>query len=203
MISSHLPLLFILALSIITQGAAAIMAFKLTGITGRRSAWILISVALAFMAVRRVVPFCRLIMGDLSLPPDPLNEVIGLALSITMAAGIARIAPLFIERKQAEEALHLQAVELEKEVAERQMAQKDLQEKALLLEDEIKKRQMAQEAVEKLNKELEQRVRERTTELEEKNAELQKTLQTFVGRELRMVELKERIRELEGQSSGN
>jgi hypothetical protein len=149
------------------------------------------------MAVRRVVPFYRLIMGDLSLPPDLLNEVIGLALSITMATGIARIAPLFIERKLAEEALHLQAVELEKEVAERQMAQENLQEKALLLEDEIKKRQKAQDAVEQLNKELEQRVRKRTAELEEKNAELQKTIQTFVGRELRMVELKERIRELE------
>jgi hypothetical protein len=202
MMNATFLILFILALSIIIQATAAIMAFKLVGITGRRSAWILIAVALAFMAIRRVVPFCRLIIGDLSLPPDPLNEVIGLALSITMAAGIARIAPLFIERKQAEEALHLQAVELEKEVAERQMAQEDLQEKALLLEDEIKKRQMAQDAVEKLNKELEQRVQERTAELEEKNKELQKTIRTFVGRELRMVELKERVKELEKKGGG-
>jgi len=48
-----------------------------------------------------------------------------------------------------------------------------------------------------LNEQLEQRVRERTVELEEKNAELYKMNRLFVGRELRMVELKERIRELE------
>jgi PAS domain-containing protein len=101
------------------------------------------------------------------------------------------------ERNHAEEALHLQAVELEDEVAERQVAQENLQEKALLLEEEIEKRQEAQDELEQLNENLEQRVQERTTELEEKNAELHKMNRLFVGRELRMVELKERIRELE------
>lgn len=101
------------------------------------------------------------------------------------------------DRKRAEEAIHLQTVELEQEVAERQMAQENLQEKALLLEEEIGKRQEAQAELERLNAELELRVRERTVELEEKNAELHKMNRIFVGRELRMVELKERIRELE------
>lgn len=203
MINAHFPVLFILALSIIIQAAAAIMAFKLIGITGRRSAWILIAVALTFMAVRRVVPLYRLIIGDVSLPPDPFNEVIGLVLSITMAVGIARIAPLFIERKRAEEKLHLQAVVLEDEVAKRRMAQEDLQEKALLLEDEIEKRCIAQSAVEKLNEELEQRVQERTAELEKKNADLQKMIKIFVERELRMAVLKERNKELEAKPQGN
>jgi PAS domain S-box-containing protein len=103
------------------------------------------------------------------------------------------------ERKRAEEALHFQTVELEEEVAERQMAQESLQEKALLLEEEIEKRQRTQEELEQLNEELEQRVKERTAELEEKNAELHKMNRLFVGRELRMVELKERIKELEEQ----
>jgi PAS domain S-box-containing protein len=102
------------------------------------------------------------------------------------------------ERKHAEEALQLQAVELEEEVAERQMAQENLQEKALLLEEEIERRFLIQGELETLNEQLEQRVKERTTELEEKNAELYKMNRLFVGRELRMVELKERIRELEG-----
>ncbi|GAM10789.1 methyl-accepting chemotaxis protein McpB [Geobacter sp. OR-1] len=101
------------------------------------------------------------------------------------------------ERKRAEETLHLQTTELEEEVAERQRAQESLQEKALLLEEEIEKRQKAKEELERLNESLEQRVKERTAELEEKNAELYKMNRIFVGRELRMVELKARIRELE------
>jgi len=107
-------------------------------------------------------------------------------------------------RKRAEEAIHLQAVELEEEVAERQMTQENLQEKALLLEEEIEKRQQAQDELERLNNELEQRVRERTAELEaksdeleHKNRELERFNKLFVNRELKMVELKERICELE------
>lgn len=107
------PIVFILALSIIVQATAATMAFRLIKITGRRLAWILIAVALTLMAVRRVVPLYRLSMGDLALPPDPVNEIIGLALSAAMAVGIARIAPLFLERQQAEadRLAHLQFLE--------------------------------------------------------------------------------------------
>ena len=101
------------------------------------------------------------------------------------------------ERKRAEEALHFQTVELEEEVSERQVAQENLQEKALLLEEEIEKRQKAQVELEQLNERLEQRVKERTTELEVKNTELARMNRIFVGRELKMVELKERIKELE------
>jgi GAF domain-containing protein len=44
---------------------------------------------------------------------------------------------------------------------------------------------------------LEDRVKERTTELEKKIAEIERLNRLFVGRELRMKELKERIGELE------
>jgi PAS domain S-box-containing protein len=57
------------------------------------------------------------------------------------------------------------------------------------------------EKLRSLNEELEQRVKERTAELEVKNAELYKMNRLFVGRELRMVELKEKIRELERKSA--
>lgn len=56
---------------------------------------------------------------------------------------------------------------------------------------------LVEERLRKLSEELEQLVQERTAELEAKNADLQKMNKLFVGRELRMAELKERIRELE------
>ena len=56
-----------------------------------------------------------------------------------------------------------------------------------------------EESLRQLTEELENRVRERTAELEAKNFELARLNRLFVGRELRMVELKERIRELEAK----
>jgi signal transduction histidine kinase len=106
MINSISPIGFILVLSIIVQATSAIMAIKLIGITGKRAAWIFIAFAITLMAVRRIVPLFRMITGDLSIAPDPVNELIGLIISISMLIGIAFIAPLFIERKRADEVQH-------------------------------------------------------------------------------------------------
>jgi PAS domain S-box-containing protein len=62
---------------------------------------------------------------------------------------------------------------------------------------DITERKMAEESLNRLNEELEQRVQERTAELAAKNAELERMNRIFVGRELRMIELKGQIRELE------
>ncbi len=62
---------------------------------------------------------------------------------------------------------------------------------------DITERKQAEQEIHKLNAELEQRIKERTKELERRNYELEQMLKAFVDRELKMVELKERIRELE------
>jgi len=66
---------------------------------------------------------------------------------------------------------------------------------------EIEERKHAEEELYKLNALLEKRVIGRTAELEKKNADLETILKAFVGRELRMLDLKKQIAELEKSTS--
>ena len=62
---------------------------------------------------------------------------------------------------------------------------------------DITERKKAEEELNKYREHLEELVKERTAEIEEKTAKLERLNKLFVGRELSMKELKERIRELE------
>jgi len=65
---------------------------------------------------------------------------------------------------------------------------------------DITEHKKAEYKIHKLNQELEKRVQERTAELEDKNAELEHMNSVFVGRELRMAELKKQIAKLENDT---
>ena len=95
----------VLAVSVLLQYLAAILAFRLIRVTGRRTAWALIATAVFLMAVRRSITLFRLLSGDLTLPPDLTAELVALVISVLMVAGIAWIAPLFHAVRKSEEAL--------------------------------------------------------------------------------------------------
>ena len=67
---------------------------------------------------------------------------------------------------------------------------------------DIGERKKAQAELTEYRDHLEELVRRRTAEIERQKAELERLNRLFVGRELRMIELKGRIRELEGQGGG-
>ncbi|EKE01602.1 MAG: Diguanylate cyclase/phosphodiesterase with PAS/PAC and GAF sensor(S) [uncultured bacterium] len=89
-----------IAVSVISQLAAAFFAIKLIRITGKHWAWIAISVSLIFMAVRRVIAFYFVISGSHFV--FHVNELIGLLLSIIMLFGIVGIASIFDSIKESE-----------------------------------------------------------------------------------------------------
>jgi PAS domain S-box-containing protein len=67
----------------------------------------------------------------------------------------------------------------------------------ITLIDDITKRKEYEKKINRLNVDLEKKVKDRTLELESKNRELERMNKLFVGRELRMKELKKIIEELE------
>ncbi|MFH1196450.1 MAG: PAS domain S-box protein [bacterium] len=113
MINFKLLTILILGLSISIQILTAFRAVKLIEITGKRTAWSFIAVALVLMALRRIVPFFRSIIEFNNYTPDIINETIALIISICMAFGIWRIKPLFIERKRIENELRTKTLELD------------------------------------------------------------------------------------------
>ncbi|RJQ40248.1 MAG: PAS domain S-box protein [Nitrospiraceae bacterium] len=102
-------ILFLLSIGL--QLAAAVYALLLIRITGRRLAWILLSLAMVLMAWRRIVSFSSFLIEGKAITFD-LPEVIALIISALMLAGVLRIGTYFRsiriaekEREQAEEAL--------------------------------------------------------------------------------------------------
>jgi len=112
-------LLIIIGLAALAQLLAAFLALRLVRITGGRTAWVLIALALCFMALRRGIKLWRWFSGDYSDPPDLFDDVVSLAISGGMLAAVLWIPPLFLTIKRAAETLQRAKEELEIQVAAR------------------------------------------------------------------------------------
>lgn len=94
----------ILAGDLVLQFTAACLALRLIRITGKKSAWSLLALAIAFMSVNRFV----LIYHDAFTGKQAdLTDIIRLVISALMVAGVALIGPVFRLLKTNEEKFRL------------------------------------------------------------------------------------------------
>jgi hypothetical protein len=99
-----MELTYVTCLSVLFQAIAVVFALRLIRVSGSRWAWVMISMAILGMAVRRSITLFRLFSGDPPQPLDLMYETIGLFTSLSMLAGILFVAPIFesIRRKEEE-----------------------------------------------------------------------------------------------------
>jgi PAS domain-containing protein len=106
----------VVGFSVLFHSLAAILAFRLIKITGHRSAWLFITIAIIIQLIRRVLSFGAVMTGaeTLSLKPD---ELIAMLISFFMLIGVAWIAPLFLSIRRSEEAMQSAKIKAEEERA--------------------------------------------------------------------------------------
>ncbi len=92
----------VLAVSVLLQLAAALVALRLIWLTGAGRAWVLIASAVFLMAVRRSITLFELIARGFSEPPSLSAELVALVISVLMLAGIAWIGPQFRSIRKSE-----------------------------------------------------------------------------------------------------
>jgi PAS domain S-box-containing protein len=97
---------FILLIAIAIQFTAAVLALRLVWITKKTFAWTSIAIAIVLMGLRRCFTLYEWYSRGLGLlPVDISTEIVGLATTVFMLAGVALIAPLFTEIKRSEDLL--------------------------------------------------------------------------------------------------
>ena len=74
------------------QFSAAVLAFRIGWLKGRRLAWSAIAVAILLMGIRRSVTLSRVILQD-GVQPDLVAEAIALAISLLLVLGFWAIRP--------------------------------------------------------------------------------------------------------------
>jgi len=93
----------ILAVSLVLQIVAAVLALRLARITGKRLAWSLVATAVCLMAIRRTITLVGAIFLD--APINASAELVALGISVLMVVGIGWIEPLVLTRRRVEEVM--------------------------------------------------------------------------------------------------
>jgi len=116
---------FTIGTSVLIQLITVFFALRLIKITGGITAWIFISAALVLMGGRRVASLLEA-FNNPSYHPELSFELLGLATSLLMLAGVILIFPLFKTIKQSGEKHRRLVRELQDTVAELRRSEKKL-----------------------------------------------------------------------------
>ncbi|MFQ5416368.1 MAG: PAS domain-containing protein, partial [Myxococcota bacterium] len=92
----------LLGISILFHLGAALLALRLIRITGSRTVWATIAVAVFSMGVRQSLTLYRLLTGD-TAALDPVAEGVAFAISLLMFFGLAAIGPLFVSLRRTQD----------------------------------------------------------------------------------------------------
>jgi len=95
----------VIILSILFQLMAAILALRLIWITTKKGAWFLVAAGITLMTVRRLESYLQLVTGGATMRSELVFEIVGLAISVLLFAGIYLIRPLFASMVHSEEEL--------------------------------------------------------------------------------------------------
>ncbi len=97
-----MDIFLVLEISILFQITALVIAIWLIKVTGKKKAWIILAAALAVMTLRRVYTFYSFYRGGAVTTVNLNEELLGIAASLLLAAGMALTVPLIQSIKQAE-----------------------------------------------------------------------------------------------------
>jgi len=88
--------------SLFFQFVAAYLALRLVRVTGRNTAWLVITAAVSVLALRRCFTLSSWLSGAPILANDITEQLVALIASALMAVGLALIEPLFLSIKRSE-----------------------------------------------------------------------------------------------------
>jgi hypothetical protein len=116
----------IVGASALLQLLAALIALWLIRVTGRRTAWIVLAIAISLQALRRFIVFYNLLFEH-AYYTDTFDDLVTFAISLLMVGGMAFIAPLFLAIKRSEEVLQRANARAAEEQATREKLINELQ----------------------------------------------------------------------------